>query len=87
MRSRRHRSCSRRAEVFLEPIVERVGDRREMSDSLLDLSLVEPGGRPLADHDDAVSDQPERRVGEARRVQLEELPEEGAVLGRRRPAG
>ena len=54
------------AELFLETVVERVGDGREVPDHLLDLLGVEPLGRPLAHGHDAVAHEPEGRVGEAR---------------------
>ena len=70
------------AELFLEAIVEGVGHGSEVADHLLDLARVEPVGGPLAHGHDAVAHEPEGGVGQARRVELEQTPEERRVLSR-----
>ena len=73
------------AELFLEAIVEGVGDGGEVSHRLLDLRRVQPVGGALAHRDDPVADEAEGRVGQPAGVELEEVPEERAVLAPCRP--
>ena len=60
------------AELFHETVVVGVGNRRQMTDDLLDLGLVEALGGSLGDGDDLTVEQAERGVREAARVQLEQ---------------